>query len=157
MVEHKKRGSRIVVILLIANLLVTGTLALRFFQPSSKADTAGKLDFIRSEAGQYVLYIGTNDKDSYAQIIPTDQARRIVNGICEKYVSGYTAMDAQGGWADEKGVWTHENTLVYVFSEATEEQIRSIMNEVLEALNQGSILVEKRDLRYTFYDGGPAL
>ena len=102
---------------------------------------------------QYVLYIGTNDKDSYRQIIPTEEAKAMVNEICSRHVDGFTASEAVGGWMDEKGVLTQETTLVYVITGASEQQVLSIMNEALVALNQNSILVESRSVRSAFYNG----
>ena len=106
------------------------------------------------ETGEkYILYIGTNDKDTYTQLIPTEEARGKVNAICAKYVGGYTVSDARGGWVDETDTLTQENTLVYSFYEVTEEQLRQIMDDVLKELNQNSILVEKQEAVYTYYSG----
>lgn len=106
------------------------------------------------ETGEkYILYIGTNDKDTYTQLIPTEEARDKVNAICAKYVGGYTVSDARGGWVDETDTLTQENTLVYSFYEVTEEQLRQIMDDVLKELNQNSILVEKQEAVYTYYSG----
>ena len=62
-------------------------------------------------------------------------------------------MEANGGWADETGAFTEEMSLVYTFCNAEEEDVVSIMNEVLTALNQNSILVERQDISYTYYSG----
>ncbi len=106
------------------------------------------------EAGEkYILYIGTNDKDAYKQLIPTEEARDKVNAICAKYVGGYTSSDAKGGWVDGTDTLTQENTLVYAFYDVTEEQLRQIMDDVLKELNQNSILVEKQEAVYTYYSG----
>ena len=48
---------------------------------------------------------------------------------------------------------TQENTLVYAFYEVTEEQLVNIMEEILTALNQNSILLEKQEAIYTYYSG----
>ena len=102
---------------------------------------------------QYVLYIGLNDRYTYEQIIPTDKALEIVNEIFVRHVGGYTVHHAFGGWLDEYGVFTQENTLVYTILYASREQIYAIMDEVLVALNQNSILVERR-VTYSFFYGG---
>jgi len=105
------------------------------------------------ETDKYVLYIGLNDKDLYTQIVPTDEARKTINSICSKYVEGFTVLDAQGGWFDEKENLTKETTLVYQFTGADWQQIAGLMNEVLEALNQNSILVEVQHASWQYYDG----
>ena len=86
-------------------------------------------------------------------MISTEEAREIVNEICIKYVDGYTASEAKGGWVDETDTLTQENTLVYAFYEVTEEQLVNIMEEILTALNQNSILLEKQEAIYTYYSG----
>lgn len=110
------------------------------------------LNFGSSEI-QYILYIGTNDKNTYEQIIPTEEAVEIVNAICTKYIGGYTMYHAKGGWVDEKDILTQENTLVYTIANADESDIIDIMNEILTALNQNSILVERRGISSVFYRG----
>lgn len=74
-----------------------------------------------------------------------------MNSICAKYSGGYTVSDAKGGWVDETANLTQENTFVYVLYDVTEEQLVSIMDEVLMKLNQSSILVEKQDVVYRYY------
>jgi hypothetical protein len=125
---------------------------LYLFIPSG-GDAGGILEFESAENGQYILYIGTNDKDTYEQIIPTEEAVEIVNGICAKYAEGWTMSHAKGGWMDEKKFLTQENTLVYYFAYAGESDIVAIMDEILTALNQNSILVERRDISSVFYNG----
>ena len=106
-----------------------------------------------SENSKYVLYIGLNDKDTCSQIIPTEEAKEIVNGICVKYAEGYTVTEANGGWIDEAGALTEEVSLVYTITNAEEADVVSIMDEVLTALNQNSILVERQEISYNYYSG----
>ena len=155
MKEAKRKSSFqvIVVFLLIVEALaligIVGYLALEH-----NAQLTGTiLAYEDAEDGRYVLYIGLNDKDTYEQIIPTDEARDIVNRICTKYVEGYTVSEANGGWVDETGTLTEESTLVYILSDAHEEDVIAIMDEVLAALNQNSILVERQEYVYSFYSG----
>lgn len=99
------------------------------------------------------LYIGLNDKDTYTQLIPTEEARAAVDEICLKYVEGFTAYEARGGWTDESGALTRENTLVYIISGADEEQITAIMDEVLKELNQSAILLSTETAETIYYSG----
>lgn len=52
---------------------------------------------------------------------------------------------------DSAGVTTFKNSLLYEILFAAEEQIRRIMDEVLSALNQESILVEKEMVDAVLY------
>ena len=156
-----RKGYKVVILLLVINFLMSvgiiGFLAIQYTdrsQVGQEARAEGGMLTEQMETGKkYVLYIGTNDKDSYKQVISTEEAREIVNEICIKYVDGYTASEAKGGWVDETDTLTQENTLVYAFYEVTEEQLVNIMEEILTALNQNSILLEKQEAIYTYYSG----
>ena len=142
-----------IISLLAVNLVVTAFILFYLFIPNGDNHN-GILGFETARNGQYTLYIGTNDKDTYEQKIPTEKAVEIVNGICAKYAEGWTMNYAEGGWVDENDILTQENTLVYTFAYTEEEVILSIMDEVLTALNQNAILVERRDFSSVFYGGG---
>lgn len=156
-----KKSIRTVIWLLAANFLVSaciiGYLAVWHSdgaKEGSEIPAESSILAEQMETGEkYVLYIGTNDKDTYTQLIPTEEARDIVNAICTKYVDGYTISDAKGGWVDETDTLTQEHTLVYAFYEVTEEQLLYIMDEILTELNQNSILVEKQEAVYAYYSG----
>lgn len=103
---------------------------------------------------KYTMYVGTNDKDTYEPVLPFEEARELANNICAKYVtSGFTQIDGMVGWMDENGVLATENTLIYLFFDATEEQLQKVMDELIEVLHQSSILVEKHEADYIFYSG----
>lgn len=151
----KKRSLHwLVTVLLVINLAISGSIIVYLANEHDKTPFASALPFETTEQGKYVLYIGTNDKDTYTQQIPLDEAEQIVNEICSKYVKGYTVQQAEGGWVDESGILTEEQTLVYSFDAVREEDLVSIMDEVLVQLNQASILVERQDLTYCYYSGG---
>ncbi len=109
--------------------------------------------FQMTQEKEYVLYIGLNDKDTYRQCIPTEDAREMVRSICTQYVDGYTMTEAEGAWVDEKGVMTQENMLLCYFHDTNDEKIRNIMDEVITKLNQNAVLLEEREACYTYYHG----
>jgi hypothetical protein len=146
--DQKKHA--VLLALTITNMAATIFIAVCLFTASGERSNKGGLAF--DSDVQYTLYIGLNDKDTNEQTIPTERAKEIVNEICAKYVKGYAASDALGGWLDGN-VWVRENTLVYTFIDAAELQIIAIMDETLAALNQNSILVEKLNGSRAFYDG----
>jgi hypothetical protein len=111
------------------------------------------LDSGKQGSMKYTLYIGLNDKDTYQQEISTEDAERVVTAIVLNYVDGFTQMMAKGVFKDDTGVITYENSLIYEFLDAHEEQITKIMDEVLVALNQTSILVERAKVDFEFYEG----
>ena len=151
--KNKNNGivQTVIVILLAVNLLATGALGV---YTVNRGDATGKeADGVYNATEKYTLYIGLNDKDTYEQIIETEDAVDKVNEICARYVEGYTMQMAKGGWVDEKEILTEENTLIYSFYEVTDEQVTQIMNDVLKELNQNSILVSHGEENSTYYYG----
>jgi hypothetical protein len=141
-----------IIILLAVNITLTVVFAVSVLLPVSRGSDS-ILAFESADYGQYVLYIGLNDRFTYEQIIPTDEAVDIVNNIFAKHVGGWTMHHARGGWVDETDTLTQENTIVYTLAYADEKAVIAIMNEVLIALNQNSILIERRNLSSVFYRG----
>ena len=130
-----------IALLLVVNLLATGALGVSVWRADSSAD----------RTVQYKMCIGTNDKDTGEQIIPTEDAKEIIEGICLKYLGGYTIQDATGGWTDENGQVVRENSIVCYFDDAEEEAVYQIADEVIAALNQSTVLIEKNLLEIEFY------
>lgn len=151
--ETKSIGKRILAALPVLNFLVL-IMVIIYLAVGPATASGGVLSGQLETGEKYILYIGTNDKETYTQLIPTEEAREMVDEICAKYTGGYTESDARGGWTDETGTLTRENTLVYEFYQIEEETLVQIMDEILAALNQNSILVEKRAVSYTYYSGG---
>lgn len=138
----------VLAVVTVLNLVATVCLSMYIFILHDN----NKLFEKQFESGvKYILYIGTNDMDTYTQLIPTNEAKEKVNAIFAKYVDGYTQSYSNGGWKDETGTLTQEETLVYTLYNVTEDQLRTIMDEVLEELNQSSILVEEQQSHYTYY------
>ncbi len=142
---------RLLILFFTWNIVLTLSAAgILLYLQSYHKDNSG---FVMEEKTKYILYIGTNDKDTYKQEIPTEEADRIIKEISSKYVEGYTAFRANGGWVDEKGILTQEVTLVYEYADVSEETIRAIMDELLIQLNQNAILVEREDVSMQYYYG----
>jgi hypothetical protein len=105
------------------------------------------------EGVKYTLYIGLNDKNTYIQQLSIEDAANKVADIALKYADGFTQLSGKGAYKDEKGIITHENCLIFEFYDTNEEQIKAIMDEVLQELNQDCILIEKQRVNYEFYEG----
>ena len=52
---------------------------------------------------QYVLYLGTNDKDTNEPVFPQEEAKEQLKKILIQRFGGYTITDANGGWVGEDG------------------------------------------------------
>lgn len=102
---------------------------------------------------QYVIYIGTNDKDSYTQTIPTEEAISIVRTICLNHVDGFTVQLAEGAWRDENGIVTDEVTIICYLDGINAETAHSIADETIRALNQNTVLIEENRVVIEYYSG----
>ncbi len=104
-------------------------------------------------AVQYVMYVGTNDKDTYQPEHTQEEAKNIVDEVCLKYFEGYTLQEATGAWTDEKKNITHEYTLVCYFDGADKDTVYKAADEVIAALNQNSVLIEQDNINIEYYSG----
>ena len=101
---------------------------------------------------KYTMYLGTNDKDTLRQEIPTEKIREQMHEICMKYADGYTLSVMEGYYRDDgAGNPTREVTLVYVFYDTPLEAVQKIMDEALIKFNQSSILIEQDRVKNLFY------
>jgi len=107
-------------------------------------------------ATQYVMYVGTNDKDTYKPEHTNEEAMEIVDQICLKYFEGYTLQEATGSWTDETGTPTHEYTLVCYFDAADEATVYEAADEIIKELNQNTVLIEKTEIEMEYYSGASA-
>lgn len=145
----KDTKSKVIVALLVINLIITAGLIgyIAFGECAGPSLGGDKMN----QTSKYTMYIGTNDKDTYAKVMPLDEARDIVNEICMEHVGGYTVQKAAGGWLDDKGIETTEESLVYTFCDVSEDEVTAILDDVIEALNQNSILVEHDNVTTYYY------
>lgn len=139
----KNKAIILISIVLFINTVAICFLGVNVYQLNKKAGMNGTI--------KYTMYVGLNDKDTYEQIIPTDEAKSVIDRICLRYVDGYTIQDANGVWADETGKSTHENTIVCYFSDTDSDTIYKIADEIIENLNQNTVLIETNHVETDFY------
>ena len=104
---------------------------------------------------EYLLYIGTNDKETYQLEMPLEDARSIVeNAMMDHFPDGYTMYDAKGVWRDENHVITLEYSFVCLVEQADSKEVYAVADELLVKLNQNTILVVANQVHsVTFYQG----
>ena len=135
----------IAIVSLICSLISLGAMIRMYVKTAQDAKEGIEL------TSQYVMYIGTNDKDTYKMEMTQQQARDTVDEICLKYFDGYTLQEAIGSWTDEKNNITHEYTIVCYFDGADKETVYTAADEIIEALNQNTILIEENEIRMEYY------
>ena len=116
-------------------------------QPEEPADES---------VAQYVMYIGTNDKDTYKPEHTNEEAMKIVDEICLKYFEGYTLQEATDSWKDEKDIITHEYTIVCYFDDVDKKTVYQAADDIIAALNQNTVLIEEDDIKIDYYSSSNA-
>lgn len=102
---------------------------------------------------QYVLYVGTNDKDSNEPVFSEDDAREHLEAILTDHFGGFTIQDARGGWVNDDGSIAHEYTLVVYLSDTTLEEVHAACDDMIAEFNQSSILIQQNMTTTEFYSG----
>jgi len=101
---------------------------------------------------QYVLYLGTNDKDTNTPVFTPDQAKVEAEDILINRFGGYTIQEANGGWIDGDAVY-EEYTLVIYLSDTTLDQVHAAADEMLRVFNQSAVLIQANETTTEFYGG----
>ena len=101
---------------------------------------------------QYVMYLGTNDKDSGKPVFTQAESMEQAKAILIKHFGGYTIQQAEGGWVDDGKVY-QEYTLVIYLSDTTEEAVHAAADELVQVFNQSSVLIQKNPTTTEFYAG----
>ena len=99
---------------------------------------------------QYVIFLGTNDKDTNEPIFSSDEAKARLEEILLKHFGGYTIQEANGGWEDNGTIY-REYTLVIYLSDTTIDKVRAAADEMLQVFNQRSVLIQSNETKTEFY------
>ena len=102
---------------------------------------------------QYVMYLGTNDKDTYQPYGTAEDAKAKVDEVLTSFFEGFTIQDANGGWTNENGTVDHEYTVVIILSNTTEEKVHAAADALIEAFNQSSVMIQANRTKTEFYSG----
>ena len=107
------------------------------------------------QLNEYIMYVGTNDKETYQLEMPLEDARSIVhNTLMDHFADGFTMYDAKGVWRDENKVITLEYSFVCVIETTERAEVYKVADELREALNQNTILIVTNAVQsIDFYTG----
>ena len=101
---------------------------------------------------QYVVYLGTNDKDTNLPVFTPEQARAELEEILLAHFGGYTIQEANGGWIDGETVY-REYTLVIHLSDTTLDAVHAAADEMIQVFHQSSVLIQRNSTLTDFYSG----
>ncbi len=99
---------------------------------------------------QYVMYLGTNDKDTNEPVCGPEEAKARATEILVEHFGGYTIQEASGGWADGGMLYT-EYTLVIYLSDTTLDEVHAAADDMIRAFNQSSVLIQANETSTEFY------
>ncbi|MBR2547540.1 MAG: DUF3574 domain-containing protein [Eubacterium sp.] len=101
---------------------------------------------------QYVLYLGTNDKDSNEPVYPPEEAKKKAEEILLDHFGGFTIQEAHGGWKDGDKVYS-EYTIVIYLSDTNIDEVHSAAEEMVDTFHQSSVLIQSNETTTEFYGG----
>ena len=99
---------------------------------------------------QYVMYLGTNDKDTNQPVFSPEEAKLNAEKVLIDRFGGYTIQEANGGWLDDEILY-QENTLVIFLSDTTLDAVHAAADDLIQAFNQSSILIQANETSTEFY------
>ena len=99
---------------------------------------------------QFVLYLGTNDKDTNQPVYSKEEAKKVAEEILLRHFGGYTIQEAEGGWKDNDKVY-QEYTLVIYLSDTSLGSVHKAADELIEKFHQSSILIQSNKTTTEFY------
>ncbi len=108
-----------------------------------------------AEAGsvQYVMYLGTNDKDTNTPVFTQAEAIDTAKEILVHRFGGYTIQEAHGGWLGDDGRLYQEYTLVIYLSDTTPDAVHAAADELLETFHQSAVMIQANPTQTEFYAG----
>ncbi len=100
---------------------------------------------------QYVMYVGTNDKDTNEPVCKPEEAKKKVDAILIKHFGGFTIQEANGGWVDDSGKRYDEFTVVVYISDTDLDSVHKAADDLIKEFNQSSILIQANETKTEFY------
>ncbi len=140
----KKTGTLALILSIVAVIASVAAL-INACSPAGSTQTA-ELDT------QYVLYLGTNDKDTNEPVFSPEEAKEKAKEILIDQFGGYTIQEANGGWIDGD-ITYQEYTLVIYLSDTDLEQVHAASDALIDAFHQSSVLIQANQTVTEFYSG----
>ena len=102
---------------------------------------------------EFVLYLGTNDKDTNKPVYSKEESKERVKAILMKDFGGYTIQEAEGGWRGDDGTEYQEYTLVIYLSDTDIDAVHAAAKELIDEFHQSSVLINTERVQTEFYEG----
>lgn len=138
----KKNGTIVTILSIIAIILSAAAIGI-VCRPTDSGVTADT---------QYVLYLGTNDKDTNEPVFSPEEAMEKAKEILIGHFGGYTIQEASGGWIDGDKTY-QEYTLVIYLSDTDLEHVHAAADDLVEVFRQSAVLIQANQTITEFYGG----
>lgn len=135
-------------------------------QGSSSSDASGSESSFQASASsavasvdasggneQFILYLGTNDKDTNQSVYSPEESKERAKAILMKNFGGYTIQEAEGGWKSDDGTEFQEYTLVIYLSDTNIDAVHVAASELVKEFHQSSVLINTERVQTEFYEG----
>ncbi len=150
----KKRVLSILVAVCVAVMALAGCGQASQSQQASDSATSAANSAAQAQGDvQYVLYLGTNDKDTNEPVFSHEECKEKARQILISKLGGYTIQEAEGGWVGDNGKVCQEYTLVIYLSDTTEDKVHEVSDELVKTFRQSSVLIQKNVTQTEFYSG----
>ena len=101
----------------------------------------------------YMLYLGTNDKDTNQPVYSPEESKERAKAILIKHFGGYTIEDAEGGWKSDDGTVYQEYTMVIYLADTDIDKVHAAARELIDEYHQSSVLINTERVQTEFYNG----
>ncbi len=101
---------------------------------------------------QYVMYLGTNGKDTNEPVFAPEEAKAKAEEILVKHFGGFTVQEANGGWIDGETLY-REYTIVIYLSDTNLDAVHTAADELIKTFDQSSVLIQANETVTEFYSG----
>ena len=146
--ENQNRSVKSVIALILAVIAVVLAAAALLFAVRAAAGSSGQ----EERDIQYVMYLGTNDKDTNEPVFTPEEAQAQAQAILIDHFGGYTIQEAHGGWIDGDQIY-QEYTLVIYLSDTSLDDVHSAAAEMIDVFHQSSVLIQANQTTTEFYTG----
>ena len=102
---------------------------------------------------QYVLYLGTNDRETGKPVFTQQEAIETAREILVAHFGSYTIQEAIGGGIDADGAESQEYTLVITVNNTDAEAVHAAADELIEAFHQSSVRIQENPAATKLYSG----
>lgn len=120
----------------------------------SKKNTASQTTSDTSDQDEvYMLYLGTNDKDTNEPVYPPEESKERAKAILMNELGGYTIQEAEGGWRGDDGTEYQEYTLVIQLSDTDIDTVHTVAKQLIDEFHQSSVLINTEHVQTEFYSG----